>query len=282
MIFMESRIIGSTTDLHDWFQTPPGRYLLAWECDQFDRAVADIFGYHALQLGLPELDSLRANRMPHRWLALQTPGGAFQGEPLEAPAGFWGAASRLALRTDFAALPFPAGSLDLVTLAHSLELNADPHATLREVERVLVPDGRVVICGLNPASLWGLRQRRAHLCQRLGFGELYLPDAGEFIGYWRLRDWLRLLGFDVEFSRFGCHGPAVRTEQWLRRFAFMERAGERWWPIFGAAYFIVAVKRVRGMTLLSAPWKSAKAVSITPVSVANYHQPTLGTKEKNS
>ena len=118
--------------------------------------------------------------------------------------------------TEFGALPFPEASLDLVVLPHTLELNTDPHATLREVERVLVPEGRVVICGLNPASLWGLRQRRAHLYRRLGFGELYLPNAGEFIGYWRLRDWLRLLSFEVESGRFGCYRPAVRTEKWLR------------------------------------------------------------------
>ena len=145
--------------MHDWFETPPGRYLLAWEQAQFDQAVADIFGYHALQLGLSEVQGLRANRMPHRWLALSDPAQA-------------GAA---ALWTDFSALPFPANSLDLVVLPHTLELSPDPHATLREVERVLVPEGRVVICGLNPASLWGMRQRRAHLYRSLGFGELFLP-----------------------------------------------------------------------------------------------------------
>jgi hypothetical protein len=291
MIFMESRIIGSTSGLHDWFQTPPGRYLLDWERAQFDQAVADIFGYHALQLGMPDLDALQTNRMPHRWLALDAPGFAAIGAmPVTGgpqPDISSGAPDanliprRVALRTDFAALPFPEASLDLIVLPHALELNADPHATLREVERVLVPEGRVVICGLNPASLWGLRQRRAHLCRRLGFGDLYLPDAGEFIGYWRLRDWLRLLSFEVESSRFGCYRPAVRTEKWLRRFEGMDRAGERWWPIFGAAYFIVAVKRVRGMRLLSPAWKSAKALANAPVSVANYHQPTLGSTEKS-
>ena len=30
----------------------------------------------------------------------------------------------------------------------------------------------------------------------------------------------------------------------------MERAGDRWWPVFGALYYIVAVKRVRGMRLI--------------------------------
>jgi SAM-dependent methyltransferase len=258
---MSHQIIRSATGLHDWFQTPPGQYLLGWERDQFDGAVADIFGYHAVQLGLPDLDTLQANRMPHRWLAVDKPGPV---QLPEAPAG-----PRLALATDFAALPFPANSLDLVVLPHALELNPDPHATLREVERVLVPEGRVVICGLNPASLWGLRQRRAQLYRRLGFGELFLPLAGEFIGYWRLRDWLRLLGFEVESGQFGCYRPAVQTARWLDRFDWMDPAGERWWPIFGAVYFVVAVKRVRGMKLLSPAWSPARVVPTAPVSVAN-------------
>ena len=68
-------------ELGAWLQSPPGRYLLAWEQDRLDHDVADAFGFHALQLGMPELDGLRANRMPHRWVAsdvLSTP------EPLPA------------------------------------------------------------------------------------------------------------------------------------------------------------------------------------------------------
>ncbi len=255
---MSDQIIG----LHDWFQTAPGQYLLQWEREQFDRTVANIFGYHALQLGLPDIDTLQANRMPHRWLATGTAPRAASGE---APEG----ALRSAVVMDFAALPFPESSLDLLVLPHTLELNVDPHATLREVERVLVPEGRAVICGLNPASLWGMRQRRAHLYRRLGFGEPYLPDAGEFIGYWRLRDWLRLLSFEVESGSFGCYRPAVRSEKWLSRFEWMDRVGDRWWPIFGAVYFVVAVKRVRGIKLIAPAWKPAKAIATAPVPIAN-------------
>ena len=196
---MSEQIIG----MQQWFETPPGRYLLDWEKAELDLAVSDIFGYHALQLGLPELDCLAANRMPHKWLAV---GRRRRSGPTRARA----------LVTSFAALPFEENSLDLVVLPHSLELNVDPHATLREVGRVLVPEGKVVICCLNPASLWGLRQRRAHVYRRLGFGELFLPDAGEFIGYWRLRDWLRLLSFEVESSNFGCWRPAMATDNGSR------------------------------------------------------------------
>jgi SAM-dependent methyltransferase len=244
---MNDEIIG----LHHWFQTPPGRYLLAWEREQLDQAVSDIFGFHALQLGLPEIDALCNNRMPHRWFAHHIP------------------TARADVVTDFSALPFPESSLDLVVLPHSLELAHDPHTTLREVERVLVPEGRVVICGLNPASLWGLRQRRAHLYHRMGFGHMFLPEAGEFIGHWRLKDWLRLLGFEVEVFRFGCYRPALSSERWLERFAWMDIAGDRLWPILGAAYFVVAVKRVRGMTLLNPGWKATRAMAVSPAPVAN-------------
>ena len=141
------------------------------------------------------------------------------------------------------------------------------HTTLREVERVLVPEGRVVISGFNPISLWGLRQQRARLYYRLGFGNAFLPQK-ELIGYWRLRDWLRLLGFEVEVGRFGCYRPALSSEKWLQRFAWMDSAGDRWWPILGAVYFLVAVKRVHGMTLLSPSWRVTHLPEVAPVSVA--------------
>ena len=70
----------------DWFRTPPGQALLRWEQAQFDAAVADVFGYHALQLGLPEIDALAANRMPHRWLVLPDAADAAQ-TTQAAPAG---------------------------------------------------------------------------------------------------------------------------------------------------------------------------------------------------
>ena len=262
--------------LHDWFQTPPGQYVLAWERAQFDAALADVFGYHALQVGLPDIDALAANRMPHRWLAMvASPGlptedvAALSPQPAAMATG--GAAppqSRLALITDSTALPFAEASLDLVVLPHTLELSADPHATLREVQRVLVHEGRVAIAGLNPASLWGLRQYRAHLLRGAGQGQLYLPDAGEFIGHWRLRDWLRLLQFELESLSFGCYAPAVRSARNLARFDWMDSVGARWWPIFGAAYFMIAVKRSPGPKLVGAAWKTPKVPANAPVSIA--------------
>lgn len=245
---MGDQIIG----LREWFETPAGSYLLAWEQAQLDDAVADLFGYHAVQLGVPELDALKRNRMPHRWLAVSE-------SDLRCAA--------VTFHADFTALPFPANSLDLVILPHALEFSPDPHATLREVERVLVPEGKVVICGLNPVSLWGLRQRRSRWYHRLGWGQVFLPEWGDLIGFWRLRDWLRLLSFEVETGRFGCYRPAVESADWLRRFTWMDRVVPRFLPIAGAAYFVVATKRVRGMRLMGAQWKSAAKRSTSAVPV---------------
>ena len=137
--------------------------------------MADLFGFHALQLGLPELDALRANRMPHRWVARASRPPSPSRSSTAAAVGRWPAARlpplaprQSALHCDFDALPFPSNSLDLVVLPHTLELARDPHQTLREVERVLVPEGRVVIVGFNPASLWGLRQRLGRMRRGIG------------------------------------------------------------------------------------------------------------------
>lgn len=247
---------------------PPGQALLEWEQAQMDRLVADVFGFHALQLGLPEVDALRANRMQHRWLALDA---AYEGwTPPEMPLTLEtiGACGTTAhLRCDFESLPFPSNSLDLVVLPHALELAHDPHHTLREVERVLMPEGRVVIAGFNPASLWGLWQRMG----RWGVDRALVLPQGEFIAYWRLRDWLRLLGMEVDTGCFGFYRPMLREPQWWQRLQWMERAGDRWWPVLGAVYFVVAIKRARGMRLVGKIKRHRVPASAAPAVVANRH-----------
>jgi SAM-dependent methyltransferase len=286
--------------LQNWLKTPPGQYLLAWEHAQFERVVADIFGYHALQLGLPALNALQASRIPHRWVASPYlpesvdidainniaiyPANIYASDEIDAINLDIGEhhidVGKIAFFTEFEALPFAENSLDLLILPHSLELSPDPHATLREAERVLVPEGKLIICGFNPLSLWGFKQKRSHLYKRLNFGELYLPEAGEMIAYRRLRDWLRLLNFDVEPGHFGCYRPAVRSAGMLQRFAWIDKLGKRYWPILGAVYFVVAVKRVRGMRMISPIKKLSRISNNAPVSVANKSINTSATVKK--
>jgi SAM-dependent methyltransferase len=224
--------------LADFLRQPAGRYVLDWEQRQLDAVVADLFGYHALQLGLPEIDALRENRMPLRFCASDRLLSAYNRRTGD---------TQVAVVNRFEELPFASQSIDLVVMPHILEFADEPHQVLREVDRVLVPEGHVVITGFNPASLWGARQYLA----RLGASP-FLPRDGQFIGLPRLKDWLKLLSFEVNRGRFGCYSPWARTDKWLARWSFMEKAGDRWWPVLGSVYLLTAVKRVRGMRLVGA------------------------------
>jgi SAM-dependent methyltransferase len=260
-------------ELGGWLKTPPGQVLLAWEQERIDTAVFDIFGYHALQMGLPAIDGLRANRMPHRWLAsnsLVPPEPQDIAPPRDVEISTLPLKVPVALHCEAEALPFASNSLDLIVMPHALEMAADPHLALAEATRCLVPDGRLVIVGFNPVSLWALRQRlgRTGHSLRMADEDLFLPSAGEFIGYWRLRDWLRLLSYDIEVGQFGCYRPPWSSQKWLDRFGWMERVGERWWPVLGAVYFLVAQRRVRGMHLIGKVRKERVKASASPAVAA--------------
>ena len=236
----------SNLTFSDFLASPPGRYVLQWERAHLDRAVVDIFGYHAVQLGIPEIDTLSENRMPLRLCVSDrlveegSPDGS-------ADASSQMGASRVAVITRFEELPFASQSIDLVVMPHILEFAQEPHQVLREVDRVLVPEGQVIITGFNPASLWGLRQTLA----RAG-AHPYLPRDGQFISLPRIKDWLKLLSFETNRGRFGCYAPWAGSERWLARWSFLEKAGDRWWPVFGSVYLLSAIKRVRGMRVIGA------------------------------
>ena len=215
-----------------WLATPLGRYLLDCEFKYMDDAVADVFGYNALQLGLPEHDFLRASRIPFKCHV--------------APSGPVG------LRARFRDLPIASNSVDLLVLPHVLEFSMNPHQILREVQRVLMPEGHAVIACFNPWSLWGMRR----LFNRTP--EVYPWDA-RFITLPRIKDWLALLELEIAAGKMGCYVPPFAQDKWLQRFRFMEPAGDRWWPIAGGVYFLHVIKRVRGMRVIMPKWREEAA-----------------------
>ena len=129
---------GVSTTLADWFATPLGRYLLAREQAYFDQTVADIFGFHALQVGLPDCPFLAQSRIPSRWTIDYDP----PADVIADPHG----------------LPFAENAVDLIVMPHALEFTDDPHLMLREAYRVIRPEGQIVISGFNPFSLYGAKR----------------------------------------------------------------------------------------------------------------------------
>src|SRR5687768_9980855 len=224
---------GARSSLSGWFTTPQGAYVLDWELAQFDSAVEDVFGFRAVQVGLPEVDFLRQNRIPYRFSLALEAGAALAADPLQ--------------------LPLASQSVDLLALPHVLEGHHNPHEVLREAERVLMPEGRLVISGFNTGSLWRLKQLFSSK------KDAEPPWDARFLSLLRLRDWLRVLGFELDGGRFGCYAPPFRSRVWLDRFAFMEKAGARWWPIAGGMYVVRAVKRVHGMRIVTPAWRQERA-----------------------
>jgi SAM-dependent methyltransferase len=223
-----------------WFETDLGRHLLDSELSWFDQTVPDIFGFNALQAGLPGIDLMRASRIPFRFRI-----GEGKGDLLADPTE----------------LPLPSQSLDLLLLPHVLEFSPHPHRILREAERVLMPEGRLLVSGFNPLSLWGITRL-------LKGPEAGYPWSGRFIHLTRLKDWLALLGLEFAAGRMCCYAPPIPSEKWLRRLRFMELAGDRWWAMGGGVYFIHAVKRVRGVRLITPAWGEKAAAKPALASAA--------------
>jgi len=212
-----------STSLAEWFDTPLGRYVCARERTYFDQTVADIFGFHALQIGLPGCPCLAQSRIVSRWTLDD-----------DRPAD---------IIADPHSLPFAENEIDLIVMPHALEFTDDPHRMLREAYRVTRPEGQIVIAGFNPFSLFGARRY---------FGRGATPPwNGNFIALYRLKDWLSLLGFDVIGGRLDGYVPPFTTEKWLKRYAFFEQAGDRWWPIAGGVYYLRATKKVLGMRVIT-------------------------------
>ncbi len=212
-----------------WFESSLGRYLIDHEYCYFDQTVANIFGYNAVQIGLPQFNFLRLNRMPLHFSV--------------------GLGSQVSLRASADFLPIQSNSMDLVLLPHVLEFNTNPHQILREVHRILIPEGHIVVSGFNPFSLWGG-------CHYLKSDCNEFPWNGHFISLSRLKDWLKLLDFEMAGGRLCCYAPPFKQEKWRQRFKFMEAAGDRWWPISGGVYFLHAIKHTHGMRIIKPGWKN--------------------------
>ena len=238
----------ATHTLQEWFETPLGQYLLQKERAYLDDVTPDIFGFHALQLGVPGVDLLRENRIAHKVRVANLADPDVYARAHE--------------------LPFATQSIDLVLLPHALEFSEEPHQILREVDRVMMAEGRLIILGFNPWSLWGLRSA-------LGFSRHAIPWSGHFVSLPRVKDWLALLGFEVSAGRLIAYAPPFDGAKWRERFGFMEPAGDRWWAVGGAVYMLQAIKRVRGMRLITPAWqeKDAREKSLVAAAKRERHEP---------
>ena len=213
-----------------WLDSPLGATLLETETAAVAEALSKVFGFNLLQVGLW---GAPAQFTPHA----RTRHASVVGAELSNAVGARCRPSRLAVASD---------SIDAVLLPHTLELDPEPHRVLREVSRVLVGEGHLVVLGFNPWSAWGLRRLLARGSFPRGARQL-IPER-------RLRDWLSLLGLEVCAASRCLHVPPVNRDGLLRRLARFESRAPAYLDVLAGVYVLVAQKRVYSVTPLRPQW----------------------------
>lgn len=231
----ESSLSEMFTRMHRWHAQPLGSAFARAEAEVVEAMAPELFGYALLHVGsIGDRTPMDSGQFRHRFL-LSLDANGQQGGALADPAQ----------------LPVGNEAVAAVALGHVLEFHANPHQVLREVDRVLVPDGHLLISGFNPLSLWGA-------CQAARLRRRGVPWESDFIGMRRLRDWLALLNLEVRDVRFFFFRPPFRSSGNLRRAQFMEAVGARWWPKWGAGYVMLAQKRTLPLTPIRPRWRARR------------------------
>jgi len=148
-------------------------------------------------------------------------------------------------------LPIISDSVDAALLPHTLEFAADPYAIVREVDRVLVGEGQLLVLGFQPWSLWGMRARWS----RSGFP----PGMRRVLSERRLREWLELLGYQVVAER-----SYLYCSPWSKGLSRGEGTGRilrrGLTPFPASAYLLKARKRVYTLTPIRPRFREKPAV----------------------
>lgn len=233
-------------ELHEWSGTTLGQALIQQEREQLDAMLAKLYGPIAIQYGAPGfsqfLQSTNAIRRIHSM------NGRNSGERDLSGSLLYSLPS---------AMPFDAKSVNLLVLPHVLEFSADPHQVLREAERVLVPEGHLVLICFNPTSLWGIHRSIARIIKK----ESPAPWRGQFFGLSRVKEWLSVLGFEVISGSSVCFVPPVKSTNVRARLEFLDKAGARWWPMWAAVFILVVRKTEIGHTPLVVGWTRRKRIA---------------------
>lgn len=211
-------------ELESWYDRENGRYLARVIRDATQDLLDTAFGYHILQLGVRGGVPLsHVSPINHR---VYCAGGFTEGVDLVAEPD---------------ELPLESDSVDAIIVHHCLEFASNPHQVLREIQRVLTPQGQLLIIGFNPHSLLGARTR-LHRWLRDPLWSHHRPVSEH-----RLTDWLHLLGCEVLDTRRLYGLPPLgsgRVRNLITRGdAWAARHNLPW----GGVYILHATKNVAGM-----------------------------------
>lgn len=218
-------------ELNDWYQQPLGQLLSSAITDELASSLSRIFGYHALQLGLPNAkDWIKQSPIQHQIIIDPNHKHPQSG-----------------LCADFRELPFINKSLDLVLAPHLFSLNDEPTQVLQEISRVLLPDGYIALIDFNPWSLWGLRQLGHRFSD-------HLPWSARYHSIWNMQRSLMAEGFTVKHIHQQFYRPPIESMRLNDKFKVLETIGKISWGFPGAVYICLAQKQTMTVTRIRPIW----------------------------
>ncbi len=237
---MDDTINSSWQVMRKWLLRPLGQHYVALAKNTISSVISKSFGYHLLIIGEPELATCVINSpISHHILVHNNE---------DSQRDIY---SLCCAKQD--KLPIETESIDIVYLAHCLELYQNPHEILREAYRVLRPEGRILISGFNPISIWG------GWCFIARIFKIF-PWQAKFITILKLKDWLQLLGFSHLQAHNFFYCLPINQEHILRRMNIIEKLASKLKLPFGAAYLIMAYKRVITLTPIKPEWQTKKYI----------------------
>ena len=221
---MNSDFSDISAELESWYQRDRGQYLLDSVRSVVEPILDTAFGYNLMQIGPLRQHSLfEKSRINHRVYCSDSAGG---------DVGLVATAEELPLESD---------SVDALIALHCLDFSAQPHQALREMQRVVTPQGKLIIIGFNPYSLLGAASR----VRRLAGSRLWREH--EPLSAHRLSDWLHLLGCQIESQHMLYNLPPVGSGRLKRGLTCADQWSTRHALPFGGVYVLHAIKQQAGI-----------------------------------
>jgi len=254
--------------LHKWYQSYLGQAVFNSEKKIINQQLESCFGYSIVQLGDVLSENLiQSTRIKNKYV-LQCAAN----DNVNAETDVVSLLQRLAIKSN---------TVDVVLLHHCLEFEVYPHEILREVERILVAEGKLIIVLFNPFSLMGLWNFFLRLKAKVTHKKVSMPVEQTWISPMRLDDWLALLGFDSQKVGSVFFRPPINNLTILNKLKFMESTGKDFWPAFSGSVIYLATKRVSTLTPLRPKWRLKEKVVGTPIAEPGVPEATNRKRYKN-
>lgn len=228
--------------------TPFGQDLSHNEQIFYHNITRTIFGYYAIQIGLPQINFLQSNKISNKYTI-----------PTQ-------------INCNLHSLPFATNSIDLIICPHALEFMPDYETLLQECYRILIPNGKLIITNFNKYSPLGLASlfkglaRHQNATDKLSTNITSLIPNMNLIGLSDMKKILAKLNFVLHGGKFFGYLPPINNTQTLLNLAWLDKIGDRWLPSCSNTYAILASKETATITPIKPKTQEQQLKSVPELS----------------